>query len=293
MKVVYYSSAMTGSGHVVKGISIANAFRRGAFAVDYTLLSCNPTFAPLAERLGVRHVEIPLEDERQLAAAAAEHSVLFETLASLSPDVLLVDLAWYMCQHVVGKLPGKKILLCRQVEDRFFRIPLASGLLEFRADLYDRVIATEPFRSSVPMETIDPLIIRNRDEILDRHAALERLGAAPDTPVCLFAVNGKPGELERVRRTYSYLEGEGYTVIYSSNFAGGLFPAVDYFNGVDLLITSAGYNSFWEAVFFEKEAIFVPQPRRFEDQRRRVAECQEMRLVHNGADQLVRLVVDL
>jgi len=293
VRVVYYSSAMTGSGHVVTGISIANGFRRGGFSVDYTLLSCNPTFAPLADRLDVHRREIPLEDEHQLSAEAAEHSVLFETLAALKPDVLLVDLAWYMCQHVIDKLPGRKILLCRQVEDRFFRIPLTAGLLEFRAELYDRVIATEPFRSSISMQPVDPLIIRNRDEIFARPEALGRLGAPPERPVCLFAVNGKPGELDDIRRTYSYLEEQGYTVMYSSNFEGGLFPAVDYFNAIDLLITSAGYNSFWEAMFFEKEAVFVPQPRRFEDQRRRVVECQEMRVEHNGADQLVRLVMDL
>ncbi len=74
---------------------------------------------------------------------------------------------------------------------------------------------------------------------------------------------------------------------------GGLFLAVDYFNAFDLVICGAGYNAFWEAVYFKKEAIFVPAPRRFEDQKKRVHECQEHYFDTNGADQLVDIVLNL
>ncbi|MCF6335423.1 MAG: hypothetical protein L3J12_06755 [Spirochaetales bacterium] len=82
-------------------------------------------------------------------------------------------------------------------------------------------------------------------------------------------------------------------MVYSTNYRGGIFPVVDYFNAFDLIITSGGYNSFWEAQFFEKEALFIPQPRQFEDQRKRINEYAGMIFKENGADQLVRIITEL
>jgi UDP-N-acetylglucosamine:LPS N-acetylglucosamine transferase len=79
-------------------------------------------------------------------------------------------------------------------------------------------------------------------------------------------------------------------MVYSTNYQGGLFPVLDYFNAFDLLICSAGYNAFWEARFFDKEAIFIPVPRRFEDQRKRVEENLDYTFKENGADQLVDMI---
>ncbi len=92
---------------------------------------------------------------------------------------------------------------------------------------------------------------------------------------------------------YSYLEDEGWKMVYSTNYQGGLFPAVDYFNAFEMLICGAGYNAFWEAVYFQKEAIFVPQQRRFENQAWRVAECQDYQFTRNGADELVEMILGL
>lgn len=144
------------------------------------------------------------------------------------------------------------------------------------------------------MEQLNPIVIRNRDEILSREEAHRRLGITDNSEgkkVCLFAFNGKPGEFEEKQKTYSYLEEEGYRMVYSTNFQGGLFPAADYFNGADLLISGAGYNAYWEAMYFEKDVIFIPLHRRFESQRRRVETCSGYRFSENGADQLAREIL--
>ena len=57
--------------------------------------------------------------------------------------------------------------------------------------------------------------------------------------VCLFSFNGKPGEFKDIKKRYSYLEDAGYTMVYTTNYDGGLFPAVDYSfdeNGADQLV---------------------------------------------------------
>ena len=91
----------------------------------------------------------------------------------------------------------------------------------------------------------------------------------------------------------SHLEDEGYSVVHTTNYRDGLFPIVDYYNAFDLIVCSAGYNSFWEVMFFEKEAICVPVERRFEDQQRRFRECRNYYFDDNGADQMVDLILGL
>jgi len=292
MRIVYYTPGVTGSGHIVQGISIGNALLRNRVDSEYTILSSSP-FAELADRFSMEHREILLEGEKELSRENFSSSFLYKALAELEPEILLVDLSWYMIQRFIEELPCKKVLLSMQVSDAFFNVPLPSGRLTFDPGMYDHVLKTEPFDSSIISEQINPIIIRNKEEILSREEAMAQLQVRGDKPVCLFAFNGTPGEFERTKKMYSYLEEEGYDMIYTTNYRGGLFPAVDYFNAVDLLICGAGYNAFWEAVYFEKETIFVPMRRRFEDQRRRVEECLEYQFEENGADQLVDIIYNL
>jgi hypothetical protein len=292
MNVVYYTSGLTGSGRVVRGLSIWNAFQRAGVRCQYTILSTAP-FAHLAERLGVPHVEIPMEGSANLGPDSYVDSQLFRALSSLQPDILLVDLYWMPFYAFLGALSCKKVFLSRQVVDSYFSIPFQGGRLDFRPEDYDLVLATEPFKTPFPIRSINPMVIRNPDEILPRPRALAALGLEEGSTNCLLTYNGEPGEFEQVRKSYSHLEEEGYRMVYSTNYQGGLFPAVDYFNAIDLLVCSAAYNSFWEAVFFRKKAIFAPVRRRFENQMYRIQELQDHRFEENGADQLVPLVMDL
>jgi hypothetical protein len=289
MKIVYYTSGISGSGRIVTGISIGNAFRRKGMDVDFTILSSSP-FAALAD--DYNHEEIPLEDEFSLSADRCRSSALYSTLERLQPDILLVDLQWYPLHHFIIELPCKKILLCRQVDDRFFSLPLHDGPLEFERSRFDLVLATEPFESIIPMTRINPIVIRNRDEILSRHEALKRLGLDEARPNCLFAFNGHPDDFRRTRKKYSYLE-DSYRMVYSTNYREGLFPAADYFNAFDFIVCGGGYNQFWEVIYFDKEAVFEPTATVFEDQARRIRECQEYYFDENGADQLVALILGM
>ena len=302
MKIVYYTSAMTGSGHIVRGIALYNGLKRVERRIsNYTILSSSP-FASLAERVRVQHLEIPFEEEDRLSPSTYRASTLYSTLMDLAPDVLVVDHTWYMFYAFLDKLPFKKVFITRQVAEAGFAIPVDGRSVRFDPELYDLALKIEPFETDIPavdsMEEINPVIIRNRDEILPRSEARSRLGLQQrdDRPVCFFAFNGKPGEFETVRKSYSYLEDEGYRMVYTSNFNDGLFPLADYFNACDLLICGAGYNAFWEATYFEKEALFVPVPRRFESQEQRLEQGAGYRFDgngawRNGADQLAERIL--
>jgi hypothetical protein len=293
VRVLYYATGITGSGNLVLGISIANAFRRRGGGHSLTILSSSPSFTELADRMEVPHQEIPLEDEAQLSTEGHGSSALFNTIVSLDPDVLIVAVNWFMLHSFIQGLPCRKVFICRQVDERYFSIPIAGETLSLRPQDYDLALAIEPFQTNQPLRPINPIVLRNRDEVLTRKDALRKLGLEEAGNHCLFAFNGKPGEFEKVKKMYAYLEDVGYQMIYSTNYKGGLFPAVDYFNAFEMLICGAGYNAFWEAVYFQKEAIFVPEPRRFENQFWRVEECQEYAFERNGADELVEMILGL
>jgi hypothetical protein len=296
MKILYYSSAVSGSGHIVQGISIFNALIRRNIDASFLLLH-NSSMGHLADRLSVPQRKLDFEDENTLSPARFTDSQLFSAITEFDPDIILVDLSWFMLHAFIDTLRAKKIFLSRQIAPETFTIPLAEGAISFNTGSYDLLVQTEPWSPPFIMEQINPLVIRDRDEILPAKEGRDRLEVKEEKPVCLFAINGNPGDFKRISRTYSYLEDEGYAVIYTTNYRNhapsDLFPAVDYFNAVDFLICGAGYNAFWEARYFEKEALFLPIATRFENQYRRVEELSNHSFDSNGADQLVDMLLQL
>lgn len=289
MRVVFYTSGTTGSGRLVRGISIGNAIHRANLGWDYTIVNMSP-FAHLADLFGYKHIEIPPEEEDRLSENTYAASNLYNTIISLNPDVLLVDLLWFPLSHFINELPCKKIFLCHYVRDEFFRVHLRNQTLCFRPGDYHSLLAIEPFRNDLPFDEINPIVIRNRNEILSRDQALIKLNIMTEGKNCLYAFNGNPGDFERNREKYSYLESEGYTIIRSTNYDGGLFPVVDYFNAFDLVICSGGYNQYWEARYFEKKALFETIQGRFSSQEKRIKMGKKLKFTANGADQLVDII---
>lgn len=294
MRVLYYTGGATGSGHMVLGLSLAAAFRRAGAACDYSMAAVGEEFAGLAGGFGVPVAPLPPEGPEALAPGRFRDSALYRAIESARPDVLVVDLYWFPLDAFIRELPCRKVFLSRQVDPAFFRIRLPDRELAFRHSDYDLVLRTEPgFDLPFPSESIEPIVIRNPDEILTREAARADLGLADGQRGCLFAFNGRGGEGQEAWKSFSYLEDEGWTVVRSSNRSGGLFPAADWFNAFDLVVCGAGYNAFWEARYFRKEAFFVPFPRRYESQTRRIALCSDYEMRENGADRLARRILAL
>lgn len=291
MKIVYFTSGITGSGRIVRGISIGNALLRKRVSCEYTILSSSP-FAFLANDF--KHIEIPVENDSAHLKNTYQDSILYNTLIEVNPDILIIDILWFPLYHFLDKFNCKKIFLHSQAGDDYFDIKIAGDRRIFRPDDYDRVISCEPLPVKIPSERINPIIIKNRDEILPGDDAYKKLRIKDDRPVCLFGYNGEPGEYESIKKKYSYLEEAEYQMLYSTNYSGkSYFPIVDYFNAFDFIISGAGYNAFWEIIYFNKEAVFEPVPRQFEDQYWRVQNCQEYYFEENGADQLVDVIMKL
>lgn len=290
MRILYYTSGITGSGRVIIGISIGNALKRKGIVPDFTIL-CYSEFAFLANDF--KHIKIKVENEIELSKENYKSSVLYNTIMEIKPDVLIVDHIWHTLHQFIDKLPFKKIYLATQVDNSFFTVPLKNQKLIFIPEDYNYIFSIEPFKSSIKMTPLNPFIIRNKNEILTKKDALLKLNLSSDKKNCLFAFNGHPGDFERIKKMYSYLEDVGYHMVYTTNYKSGIFPVVDYFNAFDLIICGAGYNAFWEASYFKKEAIVVPVPTKFENQQRRIDECIDYKFEENGSDQLVDIILSL
>ncbi len=291
MKIVYYTSGVTGSGRIVRGISIANAFRRRGIPCEFTILHSS-RFGFLTEGYA-QHIEIPVENDQAHAKENFEQSVLYRTLVHINPDVLIVDLMWFTLHNFIQELKCEKIFLLTQIADaRFFTVQFPEGPRAFEPAHFNLLLQAEPLPVDIGAQTINPIIIRNHDDILSEEAAYEKLGIIKSGGnLCLFAYNGEPGEYDSIKRKYSYLEETGYQMVYSTNYAGrGYFPIVDYFNAFDIIISGAGYNQFWEIIYFDKEAVFEATPRVFEDQLWRIRHGQEYYFNENGADQLAGMI---
>jgi hypothetical protein len=293
MRILFYSGGVAGSGHVVLGLSIANALKRSGRPYEYAILSVETPFADLARRSGVPIMTVPAEGADVLGGDRYPDSALYKAIDAFKPDVLLVDLSWFTLDAFIHDLPCRKLLLVRQVDPGFFHFRLPDREFELRPGDYDLILRTEPgFELPFPSASVEPIVLRNRGEILERGAARADLSIGMEADACLFAFNGAEGEGATAWKCYSYLQDEGWTVYRSDNRQGGLFPAVDYFEAFDMLVCGAGYSAFWEARAFEKEAYFVPFPRHFEDQRRRIELNSEYSPRANGADELVsRLLI--
>jgi hypothetical protein len=290
MRVVFYTSGTTGSGRLVRGISIGNAIRRKDPSWQYVIISFSP-FAHLADIFGIKHIELPPEDESQLSPDSYSGSHLYKTILSLNPDVLIIDLLWFPLYHFIRDIRCKKIFICHYVVDSFFAVPLKEHTLYFRPEDYDRMLAIEPFRNKFPFDEINPIIIRNRSEILSRKSAMDALGLADNgRKKCLVAFNARPGDFDTHKKKYSHLEREGYDMVYSTNYEKGIFPAVDYFNAFDLIVCGAGYNQFWEAKYFDKRTVLETIQGHFSSQEKRIKMGRNFHFDENGADQLVDII---
>ncbi len=289
MKVAYVTSGLTGIGRLVKGIAVGNAFKRAGVECEFTILSSSENIRPV-ELAGIDHIYIPPEAVNSFDKANFEKSELFRELSSMSPDVILIDLLWFSLQNMASSLPGRKLLLLRQVNPSFFKISTPEIQLMFDPQSFDEIIETEPWGFSFSTIKLNPFTIRNQDEVLSRQEAYEKLGLSRDDRNCLICASGKVGEFEEIMRHRPGLENDGYRVFTSNGLLDGIFPAMDYFRAFDLIVGGAGYNFFWENRRLPTNAVFFPFRRQFEDQFWRVSNCKRTKSRHNGADALVKIL---
>jgi hypothetical protein len=288
MRVVYFSFG-EGSGHIVMAASVFFGFRRAGVDVDFYVLS-NSRFAHLAEPF-FNHIYIRSQPE--LVFSRDRESELYLFLRELKPDVLIVDGVWLPFIPILQDFNRTmKVILFRAFPARWFTLQLPNRpSVQFNPHDYDLAVSCEPGFTYPGLADINPMIIRNRDEILPREKAREILGAKDGRKLCVVAHNGYEGEIKKIAENIAGFESAYDVKILTNEDGAGLFPLADYMNGIDYLIGGAGYNLFYEARYFGIDARLIPLERKAEDQLLRIETNSSFCFNDNGADQLVSMIL--
>jgi len=291
VNIVFYTSGISGIGRLAVGVAIYNALKRNNISCNYSMLTHSP-MGYIAQDVGIEHIYIPLEDEVQLSRKNYHKSILYHTVTVLKPDILIVYLQWFTLDQFIHELTCKKIFLMHNVTPNFFSFATQYGEYEFNPKHYHYCFAIEPFNPPFEAKAINPLIMKNHDEILPKKEAKEKLQLPLNKKICLISISGNEHEFDDYVKKYTIELSSEYDFFVTSNHEDqNIFPIIDYFNAFDCIVCGAGYNSFWETRFFTKKAYTIPLKRVFEDQSYRVKHFSNYTFTRNGADQLVELLV--
>ena len=276
-----------GAGHLMRGIAIHNAIQRKGLQADYRMVGVNRVHPSITASCPFEAVEIvPSRFETEPC-----ETTLYKRLTEEALDLVIVDHAWAWTRKILRDMDCCKILLLRQISAAFLRLRFENRVIEYTPDIFDQVYLIEPFKSPVKGRRIPPVVVRNPDEILSREAARSRLRVPDNRPCAVIAhVGSSSNEMAAVNRLFDSLpEKERYYRMACSGYADNpVFPLSDYYNGIDLMVCGAGYNTFWETRYFNKKAVYLPFRRAEEDQRLRIRDCAGYQMRENGADVLVQ-----
>jgi hypothetical protein len=147
---------------------------------------------------------------------------------------------------------------------------------------FSRVIAIEPFQHPAIGDTIDPVVICNRDESRPAQALRARLGTAPDEPLVVVTHAGARGEVQTLAN------GAEKAVRLDLFDPAALFPLAEWLSGADQVISAGGYNAYWEARWlgYASRTRFMALRRAIDDQAWRVRAGDGYAMRANGADVL-------
>lgn len=285
MKVRFISLG-NGAGHLMRGIAIYNAIRRNNLSVDYKIIGINKVHPKITKSYPFEAVEvIPSRFETDLT-----NTPLYRRLTSEKIALVVVDHAWAWTRNILRDMDCRKIALFRQISPAFLRLRFEGRRIDYDPGIFNQVYLIEPFKSPIDGKEIPPIVARNPDEVLPRHEARFQLQVPGNKPCAVVSQTGVfKDEIDQVNSVFSRLpDFEKYHRIRSSSYDdNSIFPLLDYYNGIDLVVSGAGYNTFWETQYFRKKALFFPFRRAEEDQEVRIKTCANRVFKENGADLLV------
>lgn len=175
------------------------------------------------------------------------------------------EIQWVWARRAMWK-PGEGVRE-RIERGRFFDAVIEPGEVAASAD---RGLTTEYRREA---RLVDPVLLLDPDEALDRTAAREALGLNDAMPTALVTLGaGNINDLTAtVRTSVSTLTDAGFRVVVTSpaiaesdvGASGGVtsvrvHPLARYLNAFDAAVSAAGYNSFHELLAAGIPTIFVP-----------------------------------
>jgi hypothetical protein len=289
MKIVYFCFGR-GSGYLVRAASLFFALKRAKVACEFAAVT----------NCDIHHVVRPffthhfLQPEPDKLFIRDRDTDLYHTLEQLNPDLIIVDGVWVLFFPILNDFTFKQILLIRHVPKKWLSVPLPNGqVIEINPGDYDLAFNVEPNFYIPGFLDVNPLIVKNHDEIYTREKALHLLEVPEGKKLCVIAHNGFKGEFEKLLKKTKDVPSDYHIYITTNRNEKGLFPLADYANAIDLLIGGVGYSLFYESIYFNIPAQFKIFPRDREDVRWRLKTNSNYTFIENGADQIVQKITEV
>ena len=281
LRVVSYAINGRGLGHLVRQLSILRWVKRygsllGVSTECWVLTTSEAD--TLARREGVPAFKMPskmmmrdagIEPARWLAVG---RQWVVNVVAGLGPDVLVVDTfpggSFGELVPVLEMVPTR-VLVARAVKDAIAGDDAYRALLP----LYQKTI--------IPDERgVGPILLREREELLDRQAARAALGIVGDRAVYVTLGGGGDEACARllpvltdrlVARGWHVVVGAGPLYMGPERRGPGItwmdrYVPLELLAGVDAAVSAGGYNAVTELMFAGVPTVFLPQPRIADDQ---------------------------
>ena len=310
-RILFTTSNGTGLGHLTRSMAIA---RRLGPELEPLFLTLSAA-APVVGRMGFAVEYVPSyatpgsgNDYRWSRRLRGR---LRAVIAEIDPAVIVFD-GTHPYEALLGALGDRGVAVwCRRPlwKPGSSRVPLG------RAGAFDAVLEpgelaeAEDRGPTVALRDrarrVEPIVLLDRSELLDRAAAESELGLEPGRTNVLVALGQGEEVREATARALAHLAGreDVQAVALSSALATAgsatagvvelraTYPMSRYFAAFDAAVAAAGYNAFHELVALGVPSLFVPMRRDTDDQaaRARWAEAAGVGLGSQGpADRSAR-----
>ena len=256
-RVLFYAMG-GGHGHLARTGHLLAELSQRRCSVE-TLVLCPERARPWAQHLG------PIHSTGDVGRAALGRWV-HEQIASFQPDLMVVDT---FPRGVLGELrrPDElpSALVTRWVDPGYYRHPAVRQALE----RYHAICWTEP-RSDPCFPGLDCQPVLDLVEPLPREQA-RAVWKVADGQALVVGLGSGPEQGQRaLLQSLLEIRKPSLVVRWCSREMGCATPDVGrLLKGSDLVVSACGYNSYYETARAGVPALWIPQSRQVDDQRRR------------------------
>jgi UDP:flavonoid glycosyltransferase YjiC (YdhE family) len=277
--IVFVSTNGVGLGHLTRALGIARSVKKLNHEAGIIFFTTSPAIN-IVRDFGFKAYYLPNEREFPSGFLPSMWSRLFrnqlqEIFAIHHPKAFVFDgFKPYngLCQAISGEKGMVSYWVIRRQRDI-----QAADELSYRESYFDEVLEPEELSWGPRCnneENVAPVMLLSREEALSREQA-RKLLRIPENKIAVYiqlgagAVNDIQSpiltalEILKDNEDCFLIVGEsllGQRMDYSldSGFVLRDFPNSRYFNGFDLAISAAGYNTFHELLHFGVPTIFIP-----------------------------------